>query len=169
MRILVAAASRHGGTSGVAEQIARTLTAAGLDVDMKAPDEVERVTEYDGIVLGSGVYYGQWLPTALDLLRRQRDAIAGMPVWLFSVGPIGAPVPRPEEEPPIVSELLERTKARGHRVFAGSLDRAGLGLLEKAVVTATRAPEGDFRDWGAIREWAEEIASELCLEEPHRG
>jgi menaquinone-dependent protoporphyrinogen oxidase len=30
------------------------------------------------------------------------------------------------------------------------------------MVTAMRAPVGDFRDWAALRAWAEEIAGELA-------
>ena len=163
MRVLVSAASRHGGTSEVAEVIARTLIAAGLDAELRRPDEVASLDGYGAVVLGSAVYYGQWLPTALDLVRRNRVPLAGLPLWLFSVGPLGAPEAKPSEEPAIVAELAERTKARGHRVFAGALDRKRLGLAEKVIASVVKAPEGDFRDWAQIRRWAGEIASEIQL------
>jgi len=81
--------------------------------------------------------------------------------WLFSVGPIGAPVARPVEEPAVVPELISRTSARGHRLFAGALHRGGLRLGERVIASVVKAPEGDFRDWPAIRRWAEEIAAEV--------
>ena len=62
------------------------------------------------------------------------------------------------------SSSLEATHAREHRVFAGKLDRSRLGFFEKAVVIALRAPEGDFRDWDEIRDWASSIASSLQQE-----
>jgi menaquinone-dependent protoporphyrinogen oxidase len=163
MRVLVSAASRHGGTSGVAEAVAEVLCDAGFDVDVIPPDEVASVSDYDAIVLGSAIYYGQWLPAALDLIERQQESIVARPVWLFSVGPLGAPEPQPTQEPAIVAELVERTKARGERVFAGILDRDVLGVSEKIIASVVKAPEGDFRDWPAIRHWADEIASELKL------
>lgn len=46
-------------------------------------------------------------------------------------------------------------------MFSGRLDKGTLGFAEKAIVLALRVAEGDFRDWGAIREWAREIAAEL--------
>ena len=161
MRVLVTAASRHGGTSAVAEELARTLVAAGLEADLRPPDEVEDVREYDAIVLGSAIYYGQWLPTALDLVRRNRGVIDERPVWLFSVGPLGSAEPQAATEPAIVGELAERTHARGHRVFGGVLDRSRLGIGEKIVASVVRAPEGDFRDWPEVRRWASEIASDI--------
>jgi menaquinone-dependent protoporphyrinogen oxidase len=52
--------------------------------------------------------------------------------------------------------------ARGHRLFAGKLDRSKLGFAEKAIVAALRVPYGDFRDWTQIKQWALEIAGELA-------
>jgi menaquinone-dependent protoporphyrinogen oxidase len=57
--------------------------------------------------------------------------------------------------------MIATTGARDHRVFAGKLERKGLRFVERAMVKAFRAPYGDFRDWDAIRPWAEGIASEL--------
>jgi menaquinone-dependent protoporphyrinogen oxidase len=53
------------------------------------------------------------------------------------------------------------THARGHRLFAGRLDRPRLGFGEKAMVVALRVPDGDFRDWKAIDAWSAQIAAEL--------
>ncbi len=56
---------------------------------------------------------------------------------------------------------MEATGARSHVVFAGKLDRKVLSFWGRAIVTAFRAPYGDFRDWGEIRGWATQIAEEL--------
>jgi menaquinone-dependent protoporphyrinogen oxidase len=58
-------------------------------------------------------------------------------------------------------ELVAATGAREHRVFAGQVDRGRLGLGEKVLLTAVRAPEGDFRPWEEIRTWAAGIAAAL--------
>jgi hypothetical protein len=67
---------------------------------------------------------------------------------------------KPDEQPVEVSDIVKATHARGHRVFAGRLDRHRLGFGEKAVVVALRA-DGDFRDWDAIDTWGAQIAAEL--------
>jgi menaquinone-dependent protoporphyrinogen oxidase len=81
-------------------------------------------------------------------------------VWLFSSGPIGDP-PKPEEDPVDVAGILAATRAREHRVFAGKLVRKQLSFGDKAIAVALRVPEGDFRDWAAIKGWAAEIAAAL--------
>lgn len=157
MRVLVSAASKHGATAEIAHAIGDALAQRGLEAEVLAPEEVGGLDNYDAIVCGSAVYAGHWLKEAKELAGRLDD---GRPVWIFSSGPIGDP-PKPEEEPVDVAEIVEETHARGHRVFAGKLDREKLGFGERAIVRALRAPEGDFRDWDEIRAWAGEIADEL--------
>jgi len=170
MKVLVSAASKHGATSEVAEEMAKALREAlnerggqgGVDVvvEVRPAEEVSSVEDYDAVVLGSAVYAGHWLESARELAERHAAALSERPTWLFSVGPVGEP-PKPEEDPVDVAPILEATKARDHRIFAGKLDRSTLGFAEKAIVLALRAPEGDFRNWEDIRRWAKEIAEAL--------
>lgn len=64
-------------------------------------------------------------------------------------------------DPPKVVEIAERTHARGHYMLPGKLDRHELNRGERLVVNVVRAPDGDFRDWNAIRAWADEIGPAL--------
>ena len=60
-----------------------------------------------------------------------------------------------------MADLLAATGARDHRVFAGKLVRKQLSFPERAIVSALRVPEGDFRDWTEIRQWAAQIADSM--------
>jgi menaquinone-dependent protoporphyrinogen oxidase len=178
MKVLVSAASKHGATSEIAEEIGEALREALEDrgvpgegdepvVDVRPPEQVGSVEDYDAVVLGSAVYAGHWLQSARELAERHAQALSERPTWLFSSGPVGEPPKPPEEASVDVSEILEATKARGHRVFVGKLDKDRLGFAEKAIVLALRVAEGDFRDWDDIRGWARGIA--LNLERGERG
>jgi menaquinone-dependent protoporphyrinogen oxidase len=161
MRILVTAASKHGATAEMASAIGTALTEAGLDVVVKPMHELGGVAGYNAVVLGSGVYMGRWIPEAIEFVTRHAIELRARPVWLFSSGPVGSPDPKPEGDPISIGELVTSVRARGHRTFAGRLDRGRLGIGEKLVVSAVRAPDGDFRDWEAITAWSREIAAEL--------
>jgi menaquinone-dependent protoporphyrinogen oxidase len=163
MRILVSAASRHGATAEIARVIGETLAETGHEVVLLPPDAVGSVAGYDAVIVGSGVYLGQWLDSARAFVERLGADLAGRPVWLFSSGPLGDP-PRPQEDPVDLPEIMAATGARGHRVFPGLVDRGRLGLGEKVILTAVRAPEGDYRPWDEIRAWAAEIAAELAAQ-----
>ena len=65
-----------------------------------------------------------------------------------------------------VAEVLAATSAREHRVFAGKLVRKQLAIPERAIVSALRVREGDFRDWPAITGWAAGIATALRSRPP---
>ncbi|CAN5628506.1 hypothetical protein BH23CHL10_BH23CHL10_17810 [soil metagenome] len=91
-----------------------------------------------------------------------------MPVWLFSTGPIGDPL-KPDQPPVDVALMLELSRAREHRLFGGRLDRQQLGIAERAMVQIVRAAGGDYRPWGEITAWAEEIAGVLKAGAPRRA
>ncbi|MFN8533228.1 MAG: flavodoxin domain-containing protein [Dehalococcoidia bacterium] len=161
MKVLISAASRHGSTEEIAEAIGAELRRLGLDAEVRPIDEVGDLTGYDAAVIGSAVYLGRWQPAARQVIEREEAVLRGLPVWLFSSGPLGADDHASAAEPSDLAALLERSGARGHRVFVGKLDRDQLGLGERLVSAVVQAPEGDFRDWTAIRAWADEIAAAL--------
>jgi menaquinone-dependent protoporphyrinogen oxidase len=160
MHVLITAASRHGSTWEIAEAIGETLTEAGITTTVIAPELVGEVADYDAVILGSAVYAGRWLDAARRLVDRAGPDLARRPVWLFSSGPIGDP-PKPVGDPADAEPIIERTKAREHRVLAGRLVKSELNLAERAITAVVKAPEGDFRDWDEIRSWAAEIAAAL--------
>lgn len=160
MKVLVSAATRYGATEEIAMAVAEVLRESGLEVEVARPEQVGSVKPYPAFVLGSAVYAGHWLKPARELVERLRDSLAARPVWLFSSGPVGDP-PRPEEDPVDVAGIVKATSAREYRVFAGRIVRKELSFADRAIALALRAPDGDFRDWDAIRRWAEGIASAL--------
>jgi menaquinone-dependent protoporphyrinogen oxidase len=161
MKILIAFASRHGSTREIAQELAQELRVAGHSVRVRPIDEVTDIEQYDAAIIGSAVYMGNWLPEARRFVDEHRAHLAGMPIWLFSSGPLGADDPQPKGDPAHIDALMQATQAHGHRVFIGKLDRSGLGPAERLLARVVKAPKGDFRDWDAIRAWAREIAMAL--------
>jgi menaquinone-dependent protoporphyrinogen oxidase len=162
MRVLITYATRHGSTTGIAEALGAEMVNAGLDVDVRPMAEVDRLGDYQAVVLGSAVYVGRWLPEAVSFIEERAVTLAERPVWLFSSGPVGEPEPKPAGDPEGVAELVDLISARDHRVFAGKIDRAELSFGEKVIVSVVRAPEGDFRDFSAIATYAREIVAEVA-------
>lgn len=163
MRILVTAASKHGATAEIAEAVARNLRSLGHAVEVVPPQDVASLEPYEAVVLGSAVYTSHWLAPAKQFAAQHAAALRERPVWLFSSGPIGDP-PKPQETPADVAAILDQTGARAHQLFAGRLDRSQLGFAARAVTRVVHAPDGDFRDWTAVADWAVGIASTLSSE-----
>jgi menaquinone-dependent protoporphyrinogen oxidase len=162
MRVLVASATRHGATREIADAIASALRDRGVDAEVRRVEDVVDVGDYDAVVLGSAVYIGKWLEPARQFAADHAAELAVRPTWLFSSGPLGAPS-RPDAEHAVqIDDLIERTHAREHRLFDGKLDPYKVSFLERTVARAVRAEAGDFRDWDAIRAWANSIADALA-------
>ena len=173
MTVLVAYATRHGATAGIAERVAATLTERGHPARAHPVEEVESLEDYDAVVLGAAAYVLHWLKPATGFAHRHGRELAAMPVWLFSSGPLGTDAvdekgrdvletTRPKE----FDELAGLLSPRGTRVFFGAYDPEAppVGVVERLtrhLPAQDSMPAGDFRDWEAIDAWATEIAASL--------
>ena len=84
-RVLVAYDSKHGSTSMIAEKVGDVLCENGFQVDIRPALIVEDISTYDAIVLGSPVYYANFLPGALHFLERHRTILAVKDVAVFAL------------------------------------------------------------------------------------
>jgi menaquinone-dependent protoporphyrinogen oxidase len=177
MKVLVAYASRHGATKGIAERIAMTLERNGLDVTLRQAEDAERIEDFDAFVIGSAAYAFHWLKPASELVRKHRSLLSTRPLWLFSSGPVGETSVGGEGKDPLEDARPREftdfapLHPRGMQVFYGAYDpdapAVGFaeGMFERfaTMIPSIKEalPTGDFRDWPAIEAWAEAIASEL--------
>jgi menaquinone-dependent protoporphyrinogen oxidase len=159
--IVVAYASKHGSTEGIARHITARLAERGTPCEATPAADVAGLEQADAVVLGSAIYAGSWMKEATEFVDRHERALTQLPVWLFSSGPLGDQVAAEEEQPRQLAGIRARIGPRDHRVFSGALDTAGLGFGERMIVKAVKAPDGDFRDWDEIAAWADEIAESL--------
>jgi menaquinone-dependent protoporphyrinogen oxidase len=158
MTVLVAYASKHGSTQGIAERIAEQLRQLGIQAEARPLDEVSDRGLYEALVMGSAIYYGSWMKEATEWVHRNQAVLAKLPVWLFSVGPLGTEVEDAEQQPKEMAEFQQAIRPREQHIFFGALDHHRLSFAERMVVKAVRAPEGD---WQAIDAWAASIARNL--------
>ena len=184
-KVLVVYGSRHGGTRGIAERIGEVVRAQGNEAVVAAADQAQDIGSADAFIVGSGVYMGSWLSDALDFMRRNQEALAARPTWLFSSGPLAGSSKSADGVDPVtlalgpsdgpgsggrkkVEELIAVIHPRDHRVFLGAFDPKDppKALSERFVRLMPGArkvlPTGDFRDWAAIEAWAREIVATLA-------
>jgi menaquinone-dependent protoporphyrinogen oxidase len=162
-RVLVAYGTKHGATGAIAEAIAKTLRAAGLEVDLQPARRVRSIEPYRAVVLGSAVYAGRWRRDASRLLRR--SGLRERDVWLFSSGPVGESKSDPEQfermtKPPRVQRIAADIGAREHVVFGGMVAEDA-GFIRKKMARRIPPELRDLRDWDAIETWAMSIAATL--------
>jgi len=174
MAVLVAYATRHGSTRGIAERIAERLRTDGLEAEARLVTDVHDAARYDAFVVGSAAYMFHWLGDAKAFVKRNRALLAERPTWLFSSGPTGTDTVDAEGRdllevtaPKEFAEFRDAIHPRGEQVFYGAIDPDAkpIGLAERLTaimpLPADAIPKGDFRDWPAIDAWADTIAGAL--------
>ena len=164
-QVLVAYGTKYGGTAEIAEGIGQVLRDAGLVVDVMPADRAGDPSRYDGVIVGSGVYIGQWRKEAATFVKDHAAALAGRKVWLFSSGPTdeGDPVELLNgwRLPGKLQETVDDISPQEVAVFHGVLNPDKLNFIERWMIKRVGSSMGDFRDWEAISAWARSIADEL--------
>ena len=164
-RVLVGYATAAGSTEGIAERIAATLRARGVDVTCRPLGPDLDPGAFDVLVVGSAVHNMAWLRPALDFLARL-PGTGDKPTWCFSVGGVQPDGVVTRRMTALEIGKVERGfppgfRPRGHRFFGGIVDMTGVALWGKAFWRLMGGRPGDHRDWPAIAAWAEEIAATL--------
>jgi menaquinone-dependent protoporphyrinogen oxidase len=160
--VLVAYATRHESTRGIAAAIAEVLAAAGVKVRLEAVDGVGDLRAFRAVIIGCSVFGTEWMPGALAFLTSHERQLESMPVWLFASGPED---PLPEgttvDVPPDLVAAIERIAPRDVALFAGSLQPHHVGTGLRILSRLARSSFTEHREWGAVERWAEQIAEEL--------
>jgi len=162
MSLVVAVASRHGGTCEIGDRIAKTLSEVLPDEWHVVRAELSDLRVFDdaeAVVLGSATYYGHWMHSAAKALDYLRQNIPD-DLWLFSTGPISE-IESENAQMISADAMADLGEADEHMVFGGELDTTHLSFLERIVVRGVHALSGDHRDWSAVDAWANHIAVEL--------
>ena len=161
-KILVTYASRFGSTTGVAEAIGKTLSEAGLQVDVLPMDKVTDLSSYSAVVAGSAINGGAWLPEAMAFLQTHQTALGAKPFAAFLVC-MTLSMRRADRYRSFVSAWMEPVRALvkpvSEGLFSGVLDikripSAGDRFKFRLSVLFGAWKEGDHRDWAAITAWA---------------
>lgn len=164
-RILIAYATQHGSTAEIAQAVGKELTAAGFGVEVAELKNVRSLQEYDGIVIGAPLYMGGLMKDVAQFVGRYRTELSLLPVASFAVGltPVSKNAGNVDHAMECLHTSLSPVKPVGTILFAGRLDPAGLGFIQRKMMELGKVPPGDFRDWDLIAAWAREIPGKMGL------
>ena len=164
-KILVTYATCTGSTRGVAEAIGKTLSEGGAEVDVLPMRDVKDLAPYRAVVVGSAIQGKLWLPEAMQFVQSHRLELARKPFAAFLVCMTLA-MRNGESYRHFVVDFLAPVRALvkpiSEGLFAGALDISKVPtfrdrLMFRLSVLFGVWKEGDYRDWNAIRSWAETL------------
>jgi menaquinone-dependent protoporphyrinogen oxidase len=162
-KVLIAYASKCGSTGGVAEAVGEVLCGAEAAVDVRPIGEVTDVNGYGGVIVGSAVYMRRLMPQAVDFVKANQQALSQVPVACFVVcGTLREDTQENRESAAAyLDPIREVVQLADEGLFAGAMDFAKMSLAYQLVARVMGGSESDWRDWDAIRGWAEGLATTM--------
>ncbi|WLP90616.1 flavodoxin domain-containing protein [Gordonia sp. NB41Y] len=168
MRLLILYATDHGSTTGIAERLAADRKRHGDQVTVARLRETSHLDDYDGVIVGSAIHNGQWLPEATHAVDRLSSQWGDKPLWAFSVGSIGATTSFFGEkrtkavrsrmgEPKAVATLRHTGHVQDAHRFAGAIAPGDWPGAGRVMFRVMGGHYGDARDWDEVDAWAESI------------
>jgi menaquinone-dependent protoporphyrinogen oxidase len=162
--VLVAYATRHSSTAGIAEYIADELCGLNHKVDLRYVENVSSIEDYDAVIVGSAIYEFNWLLVATDFIERFKLPLASMPVAYF-FGCAGLKEDTEENQEgvlvfinPVLTKYPDIVPVDIGR-FGGGADFSRLDAFEKMIMNFIGVTESDdWRDWEKIGVWAEKVS-----------
>jgi menaquinone-dependent protoporphyrinogen oxidase len=178
--VLIAYATRYGATAGTSEEIGKMLREKGFDVKIVnvKEEKVKDVSEYDLVVVGSGMRMGKWVGEAEDFLKNFRKELEQKKLAIFvsTMKTVSEREGKRDDVAEMRKVALEDKVAQYnlHPIalgfFGGVLDFNKMGFffrrtmgflkpqLQKDGFKETQPDLYDLRDWDEIRSWAAELA-----------
>jgi len=163
-KILVTYASQGGSTVGIAEAIGQTFSADGTIGDVRPIKEVTDLSSYRAVVIGSAVHSGKWMPEAMAFVEGNQNTLRRIPTAVFQVCMMLATSNEQYQRmvPDWLIPLRTQLQPAAQGSFAGALwpnkysklsEKLGLRIF----LAAIHLKAGDYRNWDAIRAWAESL------------
>jgi menaquinone-dependent protoporphyrinogen oxidase len=183
-KALIVYGTRTGATANTSEVIADTLQKEGITVKVvdAKKEKVKGISEFDLVVVGSGIQIGKWTGEPEDFLKKYQKELASKKLALFvccgSANPLSEGEQRTKEMDTGRQKYLEEKAAQYNLkpvalgYFGGCYDfnkmswlfKKTLGSikpkLEAAGYKTSQKELYDLRDLDAIQAWAKELTKQ---------
>jgi len=187
LKALIAYGTRYGATAGTSEEVAKILRQEGIDtkiVNLKE-EKIKDISEYDLIVVASGMRMGKWVSDAKDFLKKFQKEFNQKKLALFISSMItfveregkteeGGICNARKVAEDIVAEYGLKPITMGF--FGGVIDYNKMGFFERKAMGFLKpqlekdgfkeVAEGiyDLRNWDEICYWAKELAEKASFQ-----
>jgi menaquinone-dependent protoporphyrinogen oxidase len=180
LKALIVYGTRYGATAAASDEIGKILREEGFEVKIAnaREEKIRDISEYDLVVVGSGMQLGKWVGEAEDFLRRFQREFEGKKLAIFvsTMKMVSEREGKTEDVAEMRRVSLEDKVAKyglkpvALGFFGGVIDfnkmgfvaRRGMGflkpVLEKDGFKEVQPGVYDLRDWVEIRDWAWQLA-----------
>jgi len=180
VKTLIVYGTRYGATTGTSNEIAKVLREAGFEIKVvnTKKEKIRDVSEYELVIVGSGIRMGKWTDEADDFLKKFHRELEQKKLAIFvsSMKSVSEREGKTEDLASSHKIALEDKVAQFslHPIalgfFGGVIDFNKMNFLFKKTMGFLKPqlekdgfkeePPGvyDLRDWDEIRSWAKDLA-----------
>ena len=168
IRILVIFASEEGQTSKIAHRLCELLREQGAEVavrDATKPEAGDRLSGYDGVIIGSAIHYGHHAKPIRELVKSHRAILRTRQTAFFSVSlSAGGPLRDAAAAKRHLDEFSAETgwKPDYATSFAGAIRHSRYGILKTLLVRLSMRQAGtpepgdhEYTNWKAVADFGE--------------
>ena len=182
-KALIVYGTRYGATASTSLEIASTLRKEGLEVRVvnAKEEKVKDISEYDLVIVGSGIQIFRWTGEPEDFLKKFQKELTAKKMAIFvSAGAqaIAEREGKPEEVETAKKKYLQEKAAKYNLqpvalgLFGGVYDfdkwpwwagKAKPMAKQQLEAAGFKETNGiyDTRDWNAIRNWAKDLTTRI--------
>ncbi|MFX0077047.1 MAG: flavodoxin domain-containing protein [Candidatus Hermodarchaeota archaeon] len=183
-KVLILYGTRYGTTREISDEIEKFVKGKGISTESYNLEDVKLknvppLTEYDGVIIGTGIKMKMWTSTVKSLVQKRKFELKEMEKSLGFYVCCGEAAKKENIGGAIEKYILPRLEKVGVKAelidaFGGAYDlREGsaiTGMTRKIVIGIMRDEEGienpegelhDFRDWEQIEEFANQFVKIL--------
>jgi menaquinone-dependent protoporphyrinogen oxidase len=181
---LIVYGTRYGATASTSQVIADSLRQDGFEVKVvnAKKEKVQSITEFDLILVGSGIAMGKWTGEAEDFIKKHKEELSTKAVALFvscgGANPLSEGENRTREYESGKQKYLEdkvkefNLKPIALGYFGGCYNFGKMSWFFKKTLSSikpklesagyTESSNGyDLRDLSAIKAWAKELSQRV--------
>lgn len=166
-KVLIAYSSKAGSTSEIAAAIGDVLNKSGMDVTVERINNVKDLSAYQAVVIGSLIRMGAWASEAKKFVENNKATLSKVPTAYFTAcdtmkkdTPENRATVNGYVEP--IHKILMPVESG---MFAGKMDTSKLNFIDRKIIemmSKGENPNADYRDWNAIKAWAEKLVPLLA-------
>lgn len=179
-RMVLLYGSNYGSTASVAQRIGKILHEKGVLTDVVEINKRNRkirinFDKYNGIILGSGIYAGNWTPSMKKFIKRNQTELKKILLAAFAVcGEAHNPTRIKIARKKYVDDVLLKWDIQPDygAAFAGVLDLSQnspysklelkiVRLINKKDPMVSLEQRNDYRNWKEIEKFADNLANLL--------
>ncbi|MGD0645868.1 MAG: flavodoxin domain-containing protein [Candidatus Bathyarchaeia archaeon] len=176
-KALIVYGTRYGAAANTSEEIAKTLRQKNIEVRVvnAKEEKIKDITEYDLVIVGSGIQINRWTGEPEDFLKKHQKELANKKVALFVCCGSATDKTKPELAQQARRKYLEEKACKYQLqpvalgLFGGIYNYNNMPWFAKKAMNADRPRVAatyketepgvyDTRDLNAIQAWAEILA-----------